>query len=273
MGPVAMLKHRVKYIARQMKLAVEGKVHRGFCPICERTVFFVEEGWYLRNSYVCNVCRSIPRFRAIIKVLNKHFPNWREMSIHESSPDGPASEKIARECKHYIASQFFHDVPRGQVKDGQRSEDLEHLTFVDGTFDLTITQDVFEHVLRPEAAFAEIARTLKPSGAHVFTLPYWAPRPTLIRARPDSSGGIELLMEPDYHGNPLDPNGSLVVREWGTDLCDFIFRSSGITTTVINIFDSLLGIEGDFLDVFISRRSDCRPFSSFPTPLICSAVS
>jgi hypothetical protein len=36
------------------------------------------------------------------------------------------------------------------------SEDLEALTFPDESFDLVITQDVFEHVLRPAKAFAEI---------------------------------------------------------------------------------------------------------------------
>ena len=41
------------------------------------------------------------------------------------------------------------------------------------------------------------------------------------------SGGITHLMKPDYHGNPIDAAGSLVVTEWGDELCDFVFRSSG----------------------------------------------
>ncbi len=32
-----------------------------------------------------------------------------------------------------------------------------------------LTQDVFEHLFDPAAAFREIARTLQPGGAHVFT--------------------------------------------------------------------------------------------------------
>jgi len=39
-------------------------------------------------------------------------------------------------------------------------------------FDLVITQDFFEHVLRPAKAFAEIARTLKPGGALIYAVPY-----------------------------------------------------------------------------------------------------
>jgi SAM-dependent methyltransferase len=101
------------------------------------------------------------------------------MQIHESSPGGQSSDKIKQECKRYTGSQFFSDVPRGQSKDGQRSEDLEALTFPDESFDLVITQDVFEHVLRPAKAFAEIARTLKPGGAHVYTVPYYRGKRTV----------------------------------------------------------------------------------------------
>lgn len=246
---------KLKYIARHAKLAVTGKFHSGFCPICERPVYFVEYGPWLRDQYLCRGCRSIPRFRALMKVLNQHFPNWRNLSIHESSPTGAASAKISRECKYYVASQFFPDVPRGKIKDNQRSEDLEQLTFDNESIDLTITQDVFEHVLRPERAFAEIARTLKPSGAHVFTVPYFRGKKTVVRARPNRRGGIEHVMKPDYHGNPIDTNGSLVITEWGDELCDFILRASGMTTTIFNIFDPRFGLEGELLDVMISRKS------------------
>jgi SAM-dependent methyltransferase len=187
-------------------------------------------------------------------VLSKHFPNWQKLSIHESSPTGAASAKISRESKNYVASQFFPDVPRGQMKGNERSEDLEQLTFDNESFDLTITQDVFEHVLRPEKAFAEIARTLKPNGAHVFTVPYYRGRKTVVRARPDGPGGIKHLMKPDYHGNPIDANGSLVITEWGDELGDFILRTSGMTTTIFNFFDPRFGLEGEFLDVLISRK-------------------
>jgi SAM-dependent methyltransferase len=192
--------------------------------------------------------------RAIIKILETHFPHWRNLAIHESSPSGAASEKIRRESTNYTASQFFSGVPRGKMKDGQQSEDLEQLTFRDGTFDLTITQDVFEHILRPDRAFAEIARTLKPGGAHVFTVPYYRGNKTVIRARADSHGEVEHLMKPDYHVNPIDPRGSLVVTEWGDEICDFIFRASGMTTTIFNFFDPRFGLEGEFLDVLISRK-------------------
>src|SRR5579864_9055371 len=134
-----------------------GKLNRGYCTICDRRVWFHEIGPWLRDQYICLGCGSISRNRALIEVLNGHFATWREARIHEFSSGGPSSDKIRRECPGYIASQFFVDVAI-QLKDGQRSEDLENLTFEDRSFDLVITQDVFEHVLRPGKTFAEIAR-------------------------------------------------------------------------------------------------------------------
>jgi hypothetical protein len=58
----------------------------------------------------------------------------------------------------------------------------------------------------------------------------------------------------DYHKNPIDKSGSLVVTEWGFDLCDFIFKTSGMTTTVFNIESSQMGIIGEFWEVFLSRK-------------------
>lgn len=241
-------------IRRGASLLATGKIRRGYCTICERNVFFAETGPWLRDQYICLSCHSIPRNRALLKVLGQHFPSWRELYIHESSPGGASSDKIRRECSRLVVSQFFSDVPRGEFRDSQRSEDLESLTFPDNSFDLVITQDVFEHVLRPERAFAEIARTLKPDGAHVFTAPYYRGRKTVIRARAGKSGDVEHLMQPDYHGNPIDPEGSLVVTEWGDDICDFIFHASAMTTSIFSFFDRRLGLRGEFLDVFVSRK-------------------
>jgi hypothetical protein len=259
-GVLRRIKRRV-FLATQW---ARGRLNRGYCTICDRDVWFHETGPWFRDQYLCSRCGSIPRNRAILKVLNDHFPGWRQLQIHESSPGGASSAKIKRECGGYIASQFFADVPRGKSKDGQRSEDLEALTFADESFDLVITQDVFEHVLQPAKAFAEIARTLKPGGAHVYTVPYFRGKKTVIRAEPNGMEGITHLMKPDYHGNPIDAAGSLVITEWGDELCDFVFRSSGMTTTIFNFYDPRFGLKGEFLDVLISRKTSAADLLAGP---------
>lgn len=240
---------------RKTRGVITGAFHSGLCPICEAPTVFVKRDDWLRDFYHCARCQSIPRWRALVRVLELHFPDWRELKIHESSPGGVSSEKLRRECKRYTATHFFADAPPGATLHGFRCENLEQQTFADAEFDLVITQDVLEHVLNPSRALAEIARTLKPGGAHVFTVPWYYWKETLVRAVAGEGGAVSHLEPPDYHGNPIDPNGSLVVTEWGSDLCDFIYQHSGLTTTAIRILDRHRGIEAEFIEVFISRKA------------------
>lgn len=232
---------------------LRGKTNSGYCPVCQKKTIFIVKGAWLRDNYLCTACGSIPRVRHIVHVLQKYFSEYRELTIHESSPSGPSFEKFRRECREYIPTYFWPDVTPGSLRNGYRCENLEALTFPDASFDLVITQDVMEHVLNPDKAFSEIARTLKPGGAHVFTVPWYAPKPTYIRAA-ETGEGIEYYAKKDYHGNPIDEGGALVVTEWGTDLPEFIFKKSGLITTVFNTQDLNMGLAGEFLEVFVSRK-------------------
>lgn len=234
---------------------LRGKANWGLCPICDGGTFFIELDSWLRDHYLCIRCRSIPRNRALIHFLTAHFPDYRSYSIHESSPSGPASERIARDCPGYIPTQYFPDIPPGALKDGVRCENLECMTFPDESLDLVITQDVLEHVMHPDKAFAEIARTLRPGGAHLFTIPLYPRKQSLVRAV-EHDGVIEYLVEPDYHGNPIDENGSLVAREWGEEIVDYIDQHSGMKTEVHRLIDRRMGMDGEFMEVLISRKAD-----------------
>ena len=137
--------------------------------------------------------------------------------------------------------------------EGRRSEDIEQLTFPDASFDVFITQDVFEHLFDPAAAFREIARVLRPGGLHIFTVPWWPDEPTLVRAV-RTAEGVEHLRKPQYHHDPIDPKGALVVRQWGDDLMEFIQAASGLATEVYDTQDRHLGLNGTFQQVFVTRR-------------------
>jgi SAM-dependent methyltransferase len=230
------------------------KHNSGYCNICEQdTVFFEYDSW-LRDYYKCPKCGSIPRNRALINAINTFYPEWEKLKIHESSPGGPVSDFLDKKAADYSSSHFYPNVERGQYNGRFRSEDLTNLTFEGNLFDLFISSDVFEHVFNPDLAFKEIARVLKPGGAHIFTMP-WYPSLSQSRKRAVLNGQeIELTMEPVYHGNPIDENGSLVTMDWGIDFCDFIFKSSGLVTTIYLKKDRTLGLDAEFLEVFISRK-------------------
>src|SRR5579862_4964953 len=60
-----MIRGRVAVVGQWAR----GKVSRGYCTICECDVWFCETGPWLRDQYLCLRCKSIPRNRALIKVL------------------------------------------------------------------------------------------------------------------------------------------------------------------------------------------------------------
>ena len=254
-GWLTMMKwyRSVMRVSEAARYSLMGKANSGYCPVCEKqTTFIVKDAW-LRDHYLCAKCRSIPRVRHIMHVLQKQFPRFRELTIHESSPSGPSFDKLRNECLEYIPTYFWPDVAPGSLRNGYLCENLEALTFPDASFDLVITRDVMEHVMNPDKAFSEIARTLKPGGAHIFTVPWYAPKSTLIRAA-ETVEGIEYYAEKDYHGNPIDKGGVLVVTEWGMSLPEFIFKHSGLVTTVFVTQDQHIGLAGEFLEVFMSRK-------------------
>lgn len=59
---------------------------RGKCPICRSQVRFVALDPWLRDHFLCPKCRSIPRERDLMAVIDRLFPAWPSLSIHESSP-------------------------------------------------------------------------------------------------------------------------------------------------------------------------------------------
>jgi hypothetical protein len=230
--------------------------HYGYCPACAHAAQFEMQGTWLRDQYVCLRCGSIPRERALMHVLERVCPSWRHARIHESSPGmRGTSLRLARECVCYIGSQYFPSVPRGQMHQGWRCEDLEALSFADDSVDIHVTQDVLEHIFDPERAFAEIARTLAPGGLHVFTTPLVnKAKPSERCARLRSDGSIEHLRSPEYHGNPVSTDGSLVTMHWGFDICEFVHRACGLFTAIHEIDAHELGIHAEFIEVMVTRK-------------------
>ncbi len=231
---------------------------KGFCPVCDKSVVFRAENEWLRDWFLCTNCGSIPRERALIHAIQIYFENYGEMTIHESSPSiRGASLKLKKNVKNYSSSYYYPDVKPGEfhLESNEQCQNLEMLTFEDESFDLFVTQDVMEHIFDPEKAFSEIARVLKPGGAHIFTVPIinkaakserWASR--------NNKGEIVNHHEAEFHGDPINDDGVLVTMHWGYDIADFIYKSSGIPTTIVMIDDLSFGIRAEYIEVLVSRK-------------------
>lgn len=231
--------------------------NHGFCYSCNHDVVFIAKGDWWRDDYICENCQSIPRERALMYCIEKFFPGWKSMSIHETSPSNRGtSVRLMNEAKDYISSQYFQGITSGSIYNGVLCEDLEDLSFADESVDLHISQDVMEHIFNPSKAFQEIGRTLKPGGAHIFTTPLVNKNsPSTVCARLNSDGSIEHLLEkPEYHGNPISEEGSLVTKHWGFDITSFIFQSCGLFTEMIYIDSLDYGIKAEYIEVLITRK-------------------
>ena len=229
----------------------EPVVNAGWCTCCRADTEFVETGVWLRDQYLCAQCKSIPRFRAVNLTLDTYMPGWQQASIHESSP---CHDFIRRYCENYSCSFFHEGVPVGTLHQGTRCENLEALTFPDEMFDVFVTQDVLEHVFRPDLAVREIMRVLKPGGAHVFTAPKRKGlRSTRQRATLHGDSVVHLL-DAQYHGNPIGDGRALVTWDYGDDFEVYLWAWCGYPTVTYVVRDRRLGIDGEYLEVFVTRK-------------------
>jgi len=51
----------------------------------------------------------------------------------------------------------------------------------------------------------------------------------------------------------------LAVPKWGYDFTGFIYKNTGMTTMIDQPLDLKLGLEGEFLDVFIGSKGFTNP--------------
>ncbi len=228
----------------------------GFCPCCDSEVQFISYHPWLRDYFICSNCKSIPRERALMLVIEKYFPNWKSLRIHESSPGKRGTSlKLKNQCLGYLSSQYFPNKEPGEIINGSVNIDLEMQTFNDESFDLVVTQDVMEHIYNPSKAFSEIARTLKKGGAHIFTVPIVNKFKLSERwANKAEDGSPIFLKTAEFHGNPVDPKGSPVAMHWGYDIVDFIKKESGLDSTIEYLNDLRFGVRAEYIEVIISKK-------------------
>jgi SAM-dependent methyltransferase len=230
----------------------------GFCPICQCNVQFRAHNAWLRDSLLCSGCGSIPRERAIFAVIEMLYPQWRDLQIHETSPTiRGASLKLKTECPGYTYSYYNEQLALGSFhpQEGYRCENIDRMTFGDETFDLFISQDVFEHIFNPEAAIKEIVRILRLGGSTIMTVPLVRKSlPSERRAVLRSDGSIVNLKPPEYHGNPINDKGALVTIDWGYDIAAYLSDHSRHPSWIVYLDDLSRGIRAEYIEVVIVRK-------------------
>jgi SAM-dependent methyltransferase len=161
-------------------------------------------------------------------------------------------EKYFTNNNHYVSSIFSEEYPFGtEIRKNVFCQNLEALTFTDESFDIVITEDVFEHIRNYRKAFLEIYRVLKKGGIHVFTIPFLFNQETIVRVDTSTEKDI-FIMPPEYHIDRIRGR-ILAYRTFGIDLFK-ILSDIGFSTTVNNstLEDSRYGIYNS--SVFVSKK-------------------
>ncbi len=215
------------------------------CFVCGKETLFRlkgQEPLRLFREAKCDRCgaslRNSAVARTVVETLLDKKGSLKE-SLDELKSKNSAILEIGsgiihsflREVPGYVSAEYFRDVLPGDYKDGTLCENLEKLTFSDGSFDVIITEDVFEHVADYKKAFKEIIRVLKPGGYHIFTVPLHEGQNTKSRNGESAYQALEV-----FHGDPLNSEGILVQTDFGDDI-ENILNGIGFATKRI-IFDA-----------------------------------
>jgi SAM-dependent methyltransferase len=233
------------------------------CSICliNRTFQAGDDFYAGRDGLIsldCDYGTCVTRERALAAAMRSTYSDEqiRRLRIHESSPANRGTASWFRaNCEHYIGSGYFPDRPLGSVIDGLINQDLEAQTFSDSAFDVVVHLDVMEHLFDPFKALREIYRTLTDDGRCYFSVPtYWDRMESKQVAFRREGGLTEIVGEPEYHGNPQDPNGSLVTWRYGYDLPLLISREAGFDVEVRRFQSKRIAVTGLMNEIYILTK-------------------
>jgi SAM-dependent methyltransferase len=224
---IARLKSIASKIVPNLKYLPQSKLR--VCRCCNQMSMIVSfsEG---EEFKICLRCRANLRYEMLAEVIRSFGPALQEITVLELDSRSPLRPLLSS-AKVYHRSFYSNRGPLGSLdSDGVRCEDITRLTFPPSSIDLIVSSDVLEHVPNIEEAFTECYRVLRPGGCHLFTVP---PRPKTRRRADIVNGEIRFLEEPDYHSDPLNPEGILAFWDFGTDAAE-LFSSPGLDVSVVS---------------------------------------
>jgi len=230
------------------------KALKGYCVYCRhKTKFQVSVGLYLgqnvhlREGLVCKRCGLSNRRRLLYEALEDYCGGRSALGskkIFIAERISTFYNRLAQRVPHLEGSEYLDPALKaGEVRFiGNTSvmhQDLCNTSFEDNSFDLVVHTDVLEHVADYKKSLSESFRIISPGGAIVFTVPFLHERyEHEIRATLSANGVITHHLPAAYHGNPLDPAGSLVYQTFGWQILDDL-RAAGFGKALIGVLTDI----------------------------------
>lgn len=224
---------------------LEESVFAGQCWVCSRKQAFLYDRKYSdgvhvnwRERLVCPRCGLNNRLRLCVQVIERMAP--KGVSIYLTEQVTPLAACLTRRYDDRLAkSEYLGDgFTSGSVDArGIRHEDVTALSYGDRSFDCVLSFDVLEHVPDYRAALAEFGRVLKDEGSLILSAPFGLlSEKNVVRARVAPDGSVEHLLPPEYHGDPVDPQGGILCYyHFGWELLEDI-RAAGFREARIDAY-------------------------------------
>lgn len=209
--------------------SLEESVLAGHCWVCSRKQAFLYDRKYSdgvhvnwRERLVCPRCGLNNRLRLVAQLIG--CVASKGASIYLTEQVTPLAGYLAHRYRKLARSEYLGDgLAPGIVNSrGIRHEDVTALSFGDRSFDHILSFDVLEHVPDYRAALAEFGRVLKDDGSLILSAPFGLLlEKNVVRARIAPDGEVEHLLPPEYHGDPVDPQGGILCYyHFGWELLD-----------------------------------------------------
>jgi glycosyltransferase involved in cell wall biosynthesis/SAM-dependent methyltransferase len=242
----------------------------GFCAVCGEQSKFATSFMYSAAHYesgekspnwrehlACWGCGFTMRLRASMQLFLSRVYRGADSAVYITEQTTPLFRWLQSIHPSLEGSEYLGDACAfGTIKDGLRNEDLTALTYADASFDAILSFDVLEHVTDDVAAFRECFRCLRPGGTLLFTAPFaYDKGQKVVRARMTDGGTIEHILPPEYHGNPVDPEGALCFRYFAWDVVEDLKSVGFETVEVVNYWSRDFAYLGDFGFIIIARKS------------------
>lgn len=244
----------------------------GYCFPCRRHVDFLVDFLYCDNEVVdgitipnwrervlCPYCTLNNRIRASAQFLEETLGCAADAAIYMSEQTTPLYQYLKATHPNLVGSEYLGDkIPFGEVDpaSGLRNESITRLSFADDSLDFVLSFDVFEHVPDYRKALQECCRVLKPGGRLVFTVPFrFDSQHNLVRATMDKDGQIKHLLEPEYHGDPINNAGCLCFYHFGWQILDELKRCGFKSAAAHLYWSDTLGYLGRYQVIFCAVKA------------------